>query len=104
MDALREAAPFLVGTLTAPLVTLAAHGRWSGGVKSVASFVVALALGLCASVVAGELAAGMPGALIAVMIDTSLAYTGSQVAYRLVWKPVIEARGSARATSEARAQ
>jgi len=97
MDALHEVAPFLVGMLAPPLVTLAAHGRWSGGVKSLASFAVALALGLCASAVTGELAAGLPDALIAVMIDTSLAYTGSQVAYRLAWKSVIEARGSARA-------
>lgn len=100
METLHEIAPFLVGMLAPPLVTIAAHGRWSGGVKSVSSFIVALTLGLCASAVTGELAAGMPDALIAVMIDTSLAYTGSQVAYRLVWKPIIKARGSAR-TSKA---
>lgn len=88
MENLREVAPFFVGMLIPPLVTIAAHGRWSGIFKSVASFVVALILGVCTSAIAGELAAGFPDGLIAVMIDTSLAYTGSQLAYRLVWKPV----------------
>ena len=30
--------------------------------------------------------------IIAVIIDTSLIYTGSQLAYRLFWKPTLEAR------------
>jgi len=34
----------------------------------------------------------MPDALIAVMIDTSLVFTGSQVAYRLAWRPLLLAR------------
>ncbi len=88
MENLREVAPFFVGMLIPPLVTIAAHGRWSRVFKSVASFVVALILGICTSAIAGELAAGFPDGLIAIMIDTSLAYTGSQLAYRLVWKPI----------------
>ena len=31
----------------------------------------------------------MPDALIAIIIDTSLVYTGSQLAYRLFWKPIL---------------
>lgn len=92
MDALREIAPFLVGLLAPPLLITAARARWSGSMKTAASLVVALILGLCTSTIAGEITQGLPDGLIAVLIDTSLAYTGSQVAYRLFWKPLVEAR------------
>ena len=99
MDALREIAPFLVGMLAPPLLITAARARWSGAAKTAASLVVALILGLCTSAIAGELTQGLPDGLIAVLIDTSLAYTGSQVAYRLFWKPLVEARLRGRAAA-----
>ena len=91
-DLLRETAPFLIGLLLPPLVMLAARPEWSGRAKFAATFVSALILGFCTSALAGELLAGMPDGLIAVMIDTSLVFTGSQVAYRLFWKPALEPR------------
>lgn len=91
-DLLRETAPFLIGLLVSPLVMMAIRPGWSGQAKFLAAFLPALVLGFCTSYLAGELLAGMPDGLIAVMIDTSLVFTGSQLAYRLFWKPVLEPR------------
>ncbi len=91
---LREAAPFLVGMVLPPGVMLAS--RLVGGRSRLAlSFAVALIVGFCVSLLAGELAAGMP-AMMAVIIDTSLAYTGSQIAYHLVWKAALKSQGEPR--------
>jgi len=91
-DLLRETAPFLIGLLLPPLVMLAMRPGWSGRAKFLAALLPALVLGFCTSALAGELLAGMPDGLIAVMIDTSLVFTGSQLAYRLFWKPALEPR------------
>lgn len=93
-DLLRETAPFLIGLLLPPLVMLAARPEWTGGTKFAATFFPAFALGICTSALAGELLAGIPDGLIAVLIDTSLVFIGSQLAYRLFWKPVLEPRPS----------
>lgn len=92
MDLLREAAPFLVGMIVPPFVMLAIRPAWSGQIKFALAFLPALVLGFCTSLLAGELAGGMPDGLIAVIIDTSLVFTGSQLAYRLLWKLVLEPR------------
>ncbi|GAC1306675.1 MAG: hypothetical protein NVSMB27_44930 [Ktedonobacteraceae bacterium] len=92
MDLLRETAPFLVGLIVPPLVMLVIRAPWSGQRKFLATFLPALILGACTSAVAGELAGGISDALIAVMIDTALVYTASQLAYRLIWKPILEER------------
>jgi hypothetical protein len=73
---------------------LAMRPGWSGRAKFLAAFLPALVLGICTSALAGELLAGMPDGLIAVIIDTSLVFTGSQLAYRLAWKPLLESRMS----------
>ena len=92
MELLRETAPFLVGMTVPPIIMLVIRPTWSGQIKFLAALLPALVLGFCTSALAGELAAGMPDGLIAVIIDTSLVYTGSQLAYRLLWKPVLEPR------------
>jgi hypothetical protein len=92
MDLLRETAPLLVGLIVPPIVMLAIRPGWSGRAKFLAAFLPALILGFCSSALAGELTAGMPDGLIAIIIDTALVYTGSQLAYRLFWKPALEAR------------
>ena len=91
-DALRETAPLLVGLLLPPLVMFAIRPHWSGRARFLAALLPALVLGICTSALAGELLAGMPDGLIAVLIDTSLVFTGSQLAYRLIWKPLLEPR------------
>ena len=92
MDLLRETAPFLVGMIVPPIIMLVIRPSWSGQSKFLAAFLPALVLGCLTSALAGELTAGMPDSLIAVIIDTSLVYTGSQLAYRLFWKHALEAR------------
>jgi hypothetical protein len=92
MDLLRETAPFLIGMIMPPIIMLASRPTWPGQSKFLASFLPALVLGFCTSALAGELTSGMPDGLIAVIIDTALVYTGSQLAYRLFWKPTLEAR------------
>jgi hypothetical protein len=92
MDLLRETAPFLVGMILPPIIMLVIRPGWSGQSKFLAAFLPALVLGCLTSALAGELTTGMPDGLIAVIIDTSLIYTGSQLAYRLFWRPALEAR------------
>jgi hypothetical protein len=92
MDVLRETAPFLVGMLVPPLVMLVMRPGWSGQARFLAAFLPALVLGFCTSYLAGELLAGMPDGLIAVIIDTSLVFTGGQLTYRFIWKPLLESR------------
>jgi len=92
MESLRETAPFLLGMLVPPIIMLVLRASWPGQFKFIAAFVPTLIVGACTSALAGELVSGMPDALIAVIIDTSLVYTGSQLAYWLFWKPVSEER------------
>jgi hypothetical protein len=92
MNLLRETAPFLVGMIMPPILMLAIRPGLSGQFKFLAAFLPALVLGFCTSALAGELTAGMPDGLIAVIIDTSLVYTGTQLAYWLLWKPMLEPR------------
>lgn len=92
MDLLRETAPFLTGMIVPPILMLAIRPGWSGQFKFLAAFLPALVLGFCTSALAGELTAGMPDGLIAVIIDTSLVYTGMQLSYWLLWKPTLEPR------------
>lgn len=88
MEMLRESAPFLVGMLVPPLVMLALRKHKPGLRKFAADFLPALVLGFCTSVLAGELSGSLADGLMAVVIDTSLVYTGSQLAYWLFWRPV----------------
>lgn len=92
MEMIREAAPFLVGMVLPPVVMLLIRSDWSGFGRFLAAFIPALILGICTSFLAGELAGDIPEGVMAIIIDTSLAYTGSQLAYRLFWKPVLEKR------------
>lgn len=92
MEALREVAPFLVGLALPPFVMLVIRKSWPGRSKFAVVFTAALALGILTSFFAGELLGGLPDGLIAVMIDTSLVFTGSQLAYRFIWKAALEAR------------
>jgi hypothetical protein len=92
MDLLREVAPFILGILVPPAFILARRTNWPGQLKFTATFVSALVLGFCISAWAGELTGALPDAFVSVLIDTSLVYAGSQVAYWLFWKPVLEER------------
>lgn len=99
MDLLRETAPFLVGMFVPPIFMLAIRPHWSGQIKFLAIFLPALVLGFCTSAIAGELTGGVPDGIISVIIDTSLVFTGSQLAYRLLWKQALETRLQGKAVS-----
>lgn len=89
---LREFAPFFIGMILPPLVMLAVRASWSGSRKFALAVAPALVLGFFTSMLAGELAGGIPEGVMAIIIDTSLVFTGSQLAYRLFWKRSLEAR------------
>lgn len=90
MEFLREVAPFVIGIVAVPpLALLATRRNWSSVTKFASVFVLALILGAATSYLAGELIVGMPDGLLAVVIDTSLVYTGSQLAWWLAWKPIL---------------
>lgn len=92
MELLRETAPLLIGMSLPLLLVALIRPTCSGQMKFLVTFLSALALGTIISMLAGELYGGFAEGLIAVMIDTSLVYCGSQLSYRLVWKPVVDAR------------
>ncbi|MGZ3636331.1 MAG: hypothetical protein ACXWQR_17250 [Ktedonobacterales bacterium] len=92
METLREGVPFLVGLVVPPFVMLFTRAAWSGQRKFAASFAPAVVLGFLVSLFMGELFLDLPEAIMSVVIDTSLVYTASQLAYRIAWKPLLEAR------------
>jgi hypothetical protein len=89
MELFREAIPFLIGTLLPGVVLLTSRLAGLSRNRVAVSFAVAIVVGLCVSFFAGEWAGGLPDAVMAIIIDTSLAYTGFQLAYRLAWKPEV---------------
>ncbi len=99
MDLLKETAPFLIGFFVPPILIFIRPATWSGLLKFTTAFLSAVILGICVSALAGEPAAGLPDALISVLIDTSLVYAGSQIAYWILWKPVLEERLQRRAAT-----
>ena len=92
MESLREIAPFVIGLVLPPIAMIAIRAGWSGAAKFALSFATAMVLGVATSFFAGELAGPLPEALVAVLVDTSLVFTGSQLAYRSFWKPALESR------------
>jgi len=99
MDLLKETAPFLIGFIVPPILIFIRPRTLPGLLKFTTAFLSAVILGTCVSALAGELAVGMPDALISILIDTSLVYAGSQVAYWIIWKPVLEERLQRRAAT-----
>lgn len=98
MEALREIVPFFIGLVVPPVIMLFSHVLRLSRVNTLFSFILALLIGCCVSFFAGELAGDLPEALMAVIIDTSLVYTGSQAAYFLLWKPLLAHRLSSHPT------
>jgi hypothetical protein len=93
METIREAVPFLVGLMVPPFLMLIINPAWSKMGKFVATIIPAMLIGGTISVLAGEvIGADPPEAIISIIIDTSLVYTGSQVAYHLAWKGLLADR------------
>jgi FtsH-binding integral membrane protein len=92
METLREIVPFFIGLVLPLAIMLFSRAFHLRRLNIAFSFVLALLVGCCVSFFAGELAGDLPEALMAIIIDTSLVYTGSQAAYRLLWKPLLAHR------------
>jgi len=101
LEILREGAPFLVGMLVPLAIALITRIPLAARFKSVVLVVVTLLVGASASFLNGEFAGGLPDALMAIIIDSSLVYTGSQLAYRIAWKPLLASRRRAAASAAA---
>lgn len=93
MEVIKEAVPFLVGLMVPPFLMLFINSAWSQLSKFVATIIPSLVIGGTISVLVGEvIGADLPEAFVAIIIDTSLVYTGSQVAYHLAWKGLLKER------------
>lgn len=85
-------APFAVGLIIPPLLYLAAPRNLKGAARFWSVYGSALVIGALISLFMGELGRGLPEAIVAIVIDSSLVLAGSQVGYWLFWKGVIETR------------
>jgi hypothetical protein len=92
MDPVRAIGPFVLGLLLPPVTMIPMRGNWSGGAKFALSFATALVISVAIALVGGDIAQGLPGAVVAILVYTSLVFTGSQLAYWSFWRPVLEPR------------
>jgi hypothetical protein len=89
MEVLREIVPFFVGLILPPVIMLLSRFLHLRSMNVPFSFFVSILVGCCVSFFAGELSGAVPEALMSIIIDTSLVYTGSQATYYLLWKPLL---------------
>ena len=94
MEFVRELLPFILGLVfIPPLVILVVQPQnWSERVRFIATFVIAVIVGFIGSTIVGEQFGELEERLVALVFDSSTAYAGSQIAYWLFWKPVLEPR------------
>ncbi len=93
MEIIKESIPFLVGLMIPPFLMLIINPVWNTLGKFVATIVPAILIGGTISILAGEvIGIDPPEAMLAIIMDTSLVYTGSQVAYHLAWKGLLKER------------
>ena len=88
MEVLHEAWPVLAGMFLPPLVYLATRSRMT----LVSYLTPVLALGLCASLLAGEVSVSVASALIHITFDVTLAAIGSYLSYRFFWRQILKTR------------
>ena len=92
MEFVRELAPFLLGFIVSPIVIMAIPRKWSDRVRFLVSFVLSIVVGYIGSALVGEQVGELDERLIALVIDTSLAYAGAQLGYWILWKALLETR------------
>ena len=92
MEVFRESVPFLFGMLVSPLFLLLFRLKRSSQMTFSIMLASALVLGACVSAMMGELVGEISESVMAIIIDGSLVYTGAQVAYWLLWHPLLQAR------------
>ncbi len=93
MEIIKESVPFLVGLMIPPFLMLIINPAWSKMGKFAATILPALIIGGTISILVGEvIGVDPPEAIVSIIIDTSLVYTGSQFAYHLAWKGLLKER------------
>jgi hypothetical protein len=93
VEIIKESVPFLVGLMVPPFLMLIINPAWSKMGKFAATILPAILIGGTISVLVGEvIGIDPPEAIVAIIIDSSLVYTGSQVAYHLAWKGLLKER------------
>lgn len=88
MEVLHEAWPALAGMFLPPLLYLASRSRMT----RLSYLLPALALGICASLLAGEISINLASAALHISFDTTLAIAGSYLSYRLFWRQILKSR------------
>lgn len=88
MEVLHEAWPVLAGMFLPPLVYLATRSRMT----RVSYLLPAVVLGLCASLLAGEVSISVASALAHIAFDSMLAIIGSYLSYRFFWRQILKTR------------
>jgi hypothetical protein len=86
MEFTREIAPFLLGILVSSGLTFL-YRKASEQIRRAGTALIALFLGACTSLFAGELV-NLQDGLIAILIDTSLVFTGATLSYYWIWGPI----------------
>ena len=94
MEVVRELLPFILGMVIIPPVYILLFPKnWSNRTKFIAIFALSVVVGFIGSAIVGEqTVVGLEERLMALVFDTSTVYTGSQLAYWLFWKYVLENR------------
>lgn len=90
MELARDLAPFVLGLIVPPIVMIAVRRNWSGGSKFALAFGTSIVLALAVSFFAHQLGPQPLADFDAVLVNTSLIYTGSQLAYWSFWRPALE--------------
>ncbi len=89
IELMNEIIPFGVGIIAlSPILMFIMRPSWPRPIRSVVTLFASLIVGVAMSFIMGELFGEIEQALTAIIIDTSLVYTGSQVAYWLVWREI----------------
>jgi hypothetical protein len=90
MEELREMAPFIVGLILPPVLAILSPRAWNSLQRFWTTYGAALVIGTVIAFFMRELSHGIPEAIISIVIDSSLVFAASQVAYRLFWKQILE--------------
>lgn len=94
MEVIRELLPFILGmVIIPPIFILLLPKRWSNRTKFIVIFALCVVVGFIGSALVGEqTVGGLEERAMALIFDTSTVYTGSQLAYWLFWKYILENR------------
>jgi hypothetical protein len=93
MEFIRELLPFILGMIVIPPLYILLFPRdWSPRQKFIVIFIACVAVGYIGSLIVGEQFGEIEARIVALIIDSSTAYAGSQIAYWLFWKTVLENR------------